>query len=123
LEILRVPENPSLGKRDHGERALLIDRNECYRGDALFARHGETGQIGKTEIGFAGSYQAKGIGGAGPGPDSSDLDALFSEVALLIGDEDHRVTAAYHHPVQLNGDAIGGMRTGAEKAKQTCNEE
>ena len=121
LQILRAVEDLSLGERDHGERARLIDRNERHRGDALLARNGEGGQISKTEIGAAGSHQAKGIGGAGPSPDSSDLDVLLFEVAFLIGEEDHRVTAAYH-PVQLNGDTIGGMRTGAEKAKQNCNE-
>jgi hypothetical protein len=50
--------------------------------------------------------------------DRGDLDALLLEVALLFGDEEHRMVAA-HDVVELNADLIGGQSGGAGEHGQS----
>ena len=73
------------------------------------------GQIAEAELGIAVADQPHGVGRAGALADLGDLDAVLGEVALLLADEEHGVVAA-HHPVELDGDLVGGQGRPAGRA-------
>jgi hypothetical protein len=72
-------------------------------------------KIAEAELRVAAGDETHCIGRAGAALNRRHVDALLLEIALLLGDEEHRVVAA-HDIVELHDDLVGGDSRGSEQA-------